>query len=936
MTLKVYISPNYFNVPAKVDNGGIRRVVEAENKYLGLFDVESVANIQEADVIQNQGGMRTWRKGIPVVNTSHGMMWSRYPWGDGMQDINKELMQAMSMAQAQTAPSEWVARAIRRGAYIYPVVIYHGVDSSEFTPGNAQSHYVLWNKARSDFVSDPKDMQEVAKLLPNYDFLSTIGNETTNVKILGTTSYENMKTVVSNAGVYLCTARETFGIGTLEAMACGVPIAGWDWGGQHEIIIQGETGYLAPPGRFDILAECIKKCLTDRQRLSSNCIDDARMRWKWETRIKQYADLFKEVYEFAVCKRPTVTVVVTTYSLDKYLPACLDSVKRQTLEDFECLVIDDAQSESTKLILDDYVQDKRFKYIPTPENLGLPGARNFGFQKSKGKYIQYLDADDWLADNALALHAGALDDDPFIHITYGHLAVAKEDGEVYMENGSPARGNWPPNQFSWIEQMAHLNQLPSCAMMRREVMQRSGGYRIRNKRQEDAEFWCRVTSFGFRAKKVTQAITYYHRMRDDSKGQKEWDTEGKEPDWTAWFPWRLGAKDGGEGRNLLRKYGGLHPFPQIVPFGAQGDSSDGKFWYVHDYAYPSVSIIVTCGPGHKEYLIDALDSIQAQTYPDWECVVVNDTSEKWGNIPGAPWAKVINLDGNQGTAAARNAGFDYTRGKYIIYMDADDYWLPWYLERMVAYAEANKGAIIFSDIIMDDGEKKKIYTYNEVNYAEVPFHMSYAGSSILIPWEVVNSVNNLQGGYDKLIPGMEDWDFQIAAHHRGFCAYHLPEPLFVYRLNTSTKREHDYDKIEDIRAYLDKKWKEYRKEGKKLMCGCSSPKKTNSKPSSMLTSSGNFSMKGIKVNDSNPMQMVTVEYIGPIAETFSIRSRVDRGINYRFGNNPYHKERIVFMEDAEYLISMLDGNAKPMYRIKGVSSLSEHRDPTEIVGAIAS
>src|SRR5512135_2805640 len=129
--------------------------------------------------------------------------------------------------------------------------------------------------------------------------------------------------------------------------------------------------------------------------------------------------------------------------------------------------------------------------------------------------------------------------------------------------------------------MAHMNQLPSCAMMRREVMQRSGGYRIRNKRQEDAEFWCRVTSFGFRAKKVTQAITYYHRMRDDSKGQKEWDTEGKEPDWTAWFPWRLGAKDGGEGRTLLRKYGGLHPFPQIVPFGAQGDSSDGKFWYVH-------------------------------------------------------------------------------------------------------------------------------------------------------------------------------------------------------------------------------------------------------------------------------------------------------------------------------------------------------------------
>lgn len=931
--IKVYISPDYSQVDPKVDNGGIRRVCEGLIQYLPQFDIEVVHSPKEADIIQNHGSMQTWVKGIPVTNVNHGLMWSRQPWSEGMQAVNAELVDAMAMAQAVSAPSEWVARAIRRGMLIYPSVIYHGVNSSEFVPSLTPDSYCLWNKARADLVSDPNDMLRVAKLLPDIKFLTTIGNQTSNVNVIGTTSYDQMKNIVSQAGVYLATARETFGIGTLEAMASGVPICGWRWGGVAEVVLQGETGYLAPPGRFDILAECIQRCINERKRLSANCVNDARMRWKWEPRIKQYAELFQLVYnDFTVIKRQRVSVIVTAYNLDKYLPQCLDSVKIQSLNDFECLVIDDAQLESTKKIVDGY--DKRFKYIPTPENLGLPGARNFGFSKANGKYIRHLDADDWLGQDALKIEAEALDNDPFIHIVYGSLCMVEQDGTVPLVQGSPKRCDWPKAKFSWIEQMAHLNQIPSCVMMRREVLQRSGGYRVRNVRQEDAEFWCRVTSLGFRAKKVTEAITYFHRQRTDSKGQKEWDTEGGEPDWTAWFPWNLGAKDARTGIESLKKHRGLHPNPLSVPFGAQGESSVGKFWYVHDYAYPTVAIIVTCGPGHKEYLIDALDSIQAQTYPDWECVVVNDTGESWGKyIPGAPWARVINLDGNQGTSAARNAGFDHVWARYIIYLDADDYWMPWYLDRMVAYAEQNKG-VIFSDIIMDDGKEKKVYTYRDVNYEEVPFHMSYPGSSILVPWEVVHAINNLQGGWDKEIPGMEDWDYQIATHSLGFCAHHLAEPLFVYRMATSTKREKDYAKIEDIRAYLDEKWSKYRKEGIKMACGCGGTKKIINRPSSLNTASGDLNKSLLVPEGTDLNQMVVVEYVGPVAETFSIRSRVDRSINYRFGNNPYHKDRTVFLADANILIGTLDGTGKPMYRIKGITGAVENRDPSIIAGKI--
>ena len=935
--IKLFISPNYLGVPVHVDNGGIRRVVEAENKYLSQFGVESVANVEEADVIQNHGGMQTFQKGKPIINTSHGLYWSRQPWGEGLMEVNKTLIDSMTMAVAHTAPSEWVARAIRRGGYFYPEVIYHGVDADEFKPAREHHNFVLWNKARADYVSDPTDMQKVALKLPNVKFCSTIGKATDNVEILGVKTHNEMKKILSQAGIYLATARETFGIGTLEAMACGVPIAGWNWGGQSEIIIPGETGYLCEPGNYFFLAECIEKCLADRERLSQNCIDDARMRWKWEPRIKQYADLVKGIYDdFYTQKRPKVSIIVTACRLDQYLPQCLISISNQDFDDFECIVVDDGLLDTTKNIVNDFSgRDMRIRYLRPPENLGLPGARNFGLTHSKGRYIRHLDADDWLAENALSLEVEALDNNPSIHIAYGHLCSTNADGSYDLVQGSPKRGEWPPKEFSWMEQMCHLNQLPSCTMMRREVMTKSGGYRVRNVRQEDAEFWCRVTSLGFRAKKVTEAITYFHRSRDDSKGTVEWKI-APEPDWTAWFPWNLGATDHQKGMEILQRYGGRHPNPNIVPFGAQGKCPDSALWPVHDYSYPVVSIILTCGPSHDSYLIDALDSIQAQTYPDWECIVINDTGVPWTKyISGAPWAKVINMEGNQGTSAARNEGLKYARGRCIVWMDADDYWMPWFLERMVAYAEKNEG-IIFSDVIMDDGKEKKLYKYNEVDYSVVPGHMSYAGSSILVPLKIAQDIVELQGGFDTKIPGMEDWDYQIAVHSLGHCAYHIPEPLFVYRTFTSTKRETDYNKIELIREYLDEKWVSYRKEGKIMACGCSGKKIVTAKPGSMYASTGNFNKTSdtiILPEGASPTQMVNIEYMGSVAEPFSVRSSVDRSINYRFANNPYHKEKTVFLADALRFIQMLDNNSNPLYRIKDASNPLE-QNPAIIVGAI--
>src|SRR5574342_1357177 len=156
--LRVFISPNYLDAPPNADNGGIKRVVEAEIRHLPAFDVQVVRRAQDADVIQNHGSMLTYAPGIPIVHTGHGFMCTRQPRGDGMQEVNRLVVESMARAVAWTAPSEWVNRAIRRGGYWYPETVYHGVETGDFTVWDDHENFVLWNKARSDYDSNPYDI----------------------------------------------------------------------------------------------------------------------------------------------------------------------------------------------------------------------------------------------------------------------------------------------------------------------------------------------------------------------------------------------------------------------------------------------------------------------------------------------------------------------------------------------------------------------------------------------------------------------------------------------------------------------------------------------------------------------------------------------------------------------------------------------------------
>ena len=96
-----------------------------------------------------------------------------------------------------------------------------------------------------------------------------------------------------------------------------------------------------------------------------------------------------------------VSIIVPIYNAQKYLKACIDSLITQKYEEIEVVLVNDGSSDKSEEICLEYAnKDKRVKYHPK-KNGGVSSARNYGISKAKGKYIFFIDSDDYLAPDVI-------------------------------------------------------------------------------------------------------------------------------------------------------------------------------------------------------------------------------------------------------------------------------------------------------------------------------------------------------------------------------------------------------------------------------------------------------------------------------------------------------------------------------------------------------
>jgi len=167
-------------------------------------------------------------------------------------------------------------------------------------------------------------------------------------------------------------------------------------------------------------------------------------------------------------------------------------------------------------------------------------------------------------------------------------------------------------------------------------------------------------------------------------------------------------------------------------------------------------VIPAFDPG--DYLRTALESVIAQTYAVWECIVVDDgSSEDLGWVEQFDARVTCIRQHNRGVSAARNTGVASARGRYIAFLDADDVWLPEKLERQLAAWQPGASMSATGFFRFGEGSRQAGWVPRAATRDELIRGNSICMSSVIVDRARIIAL----GGFDERLRSAEDWDMWL-------------------------------------------------------------------------------------------------------------------------------------------------------------------------------
>lgn len=207
---------------------------------------------------------------------------------------------------------------------------------------------------------------------------------------------------------------------------------------------------------------------------------------------------------------------------------------------------------------------------------------------------------------------------------------------------------------------------------------------------------------------------------------------------------------------------------------------------------PRITVVIPAFNA-EAFLPETLDSVEAQTYRDWEVVVADDAStDRTAEVVDSRGGRfrAVHSEVNEGPAGARNRALREASGELVAFLDADDLWLPTLLERMVtAYdGRPDHGArvgIVSCDALVlgPSGYESRTYkelmgVHDEVTLGAMLVKNPIQPSGALTSMAVVSEV----GGFCEELFGTEDYDLWLRIVEAGYEVVVVPEPLYVYKI----------------------------------------------------------------------------------------------------------------------------------------------------------
>ena len=430
-------------------------------------------------------------------------------------------------------------------------------------------------------------------------------------------------------------------------------------------------------------------------------------------------------------KDSLISIVIPIYNAEKYLEECLNSIKNQTYKNIEVIMVNDGSKDDSETICKRFSEDDaRFRYF-TKVNGGVSSARNLGLDNVKGDYITFIDADDWIAEKHLELLINS------IKKTNSDIGVSsyKEFNNkdtyyirVYTKQEKNLLNFEKMNRDEFLTLFPKLMSTNVCfnnavSKLFRKDLVKNLRFDTSIKYGEDLDFYFRlymnVDSISY-----VNELTYVYRIHGDST-TSNFNQEHAEQELNI-FKYMY---------EKIQEIGlpSIHYFKKLKKLLEwRMDFLENKV-LLNEYfnflkniektvTYPSTLISVVIPIYNvSPYLRLCLESIQNQTYPHFEVLLINDGSR---DDSKDICQEFINKDKrfryyeqeNLGISAARNTGILNSNGEFITFIEGDDFVDPNYLEELYHAALKNDSEIVIGSYkeFNENDNNYYIYVFDDI------------------------------------------------------------------------------------------------------------------------------------------------------------------------------------------------------------------------------